>query len=147
MPLACIVLLFATGCGEKATSAEDYYSSPIKLPDGTVILAEHMRTPKEMMRGMMFREELKPDRGMLFSHGGPGRYPYWMFQVRMSLDIVWLDAQGHVVEVSERTPPCPDGPATKCPHFGGNADALYVAEFAAGTVQKHHLAIGDRLEF
>jgi uncharacterized protein len=100
-----------------------------------------------MMRGMMFRDELKSDRAMLFTHGAPGRYPYWMYQVRVPLDIVWTSQQGQVVEISEKTPPCPDKSATKCPHFGGNADALYVIEFAAGTVQKHHLAVGDHVEF
>ena len=148
MKRICLPLfLLLVGCGEKASTAEDYYTTLIKLPDGTTIQAEQMRTPSEMLRGMMFRDSLKPDHGMLFTHGGPGRYSYWMFQVKIPLDIVWLDAGGHIVEISAPTPPCKDSVASKCPHFGGNVDALYVAEFAAGIVEKHHLGIGDHLQF
>jgi uncharacterized membrane protein (UPF0127 family) len=139
--------LLTTGCGPKATAPEDYYSAPLTLPDGAVIQVEHMRSPQEMMRGMMFRQELKPDRGMLFSHGAPGHYPYWMFQVRMPLDIVWLDATRRIVEISPNTPACPDGPASKCPHYGGNAEALFVVELAGGVAARHGLKLGDTLTF
>jgi uncharacterized protein len=145
-PAPFVFLLFAS-CGEKATTAEEYYLTPLKLPDNTVIQVEQMREQKDMMRGMMFRDELKPNRGMLFTHGGLGKYSYWMFQVRIPLDIVWVDEHLQIVEISERTPPCKDGPASRCPSYGGHQNALYVVEFAAGTVEKHHLKTGDRLEF
>ena len=141
------ICLLLTACGERPTTLEEYYLTPVKLPDGTVIQAEQMREPKDMMRGMMFRDELKPDRGMLFSHGGLGKYPYWMYQVRIPLDIVWLNDHLEIVEISERTPPCKEGPASKCPSYGGHREALYVVEFTAGTVAKHHLKEGSRLEF
>lgn len=145
-------LLFSTlltsSCGQKATTAEEYYSTPIKLPDGTVIYAESMRTPQEMMRGMMFRDELKPDRGMLFSHGSPGKYPYWMYQVKIPLDIIWIAGDRRIVEISPNTPPCPAGvQASKCPQFGGNAEALFVVELAGGVAAKHGLKVGDMLVF
>ena len=148
-PLILIMsALLTSSCGQKATSADEFYRIPVKLPDGGVILAEHMRTPQEMMRGMMFRDELKPDHGMLFTHGSPGSYPYWMFQVKMPLDIVWLDARRRIVEISADTPPCPDGPASKCPHYGGRAlDALYVVEVAGGVAARHGLKLGDGLVF
>lgn len=139
--------MLLTACGDKATSAEEFYLTPLKLPDGTTILAEHMRTPQEMMRGMMFRDELKPNRGMLFSHGAPGNYPYWMYQVKIPLDIVWLDSGRRIVEISAQTPPCDKGPASKCPHYGGNAEALFVVELAGGVAAKHRLKVGDLLIF
>ncbi|HEY3743666.1 MAG TPA: DUF192 domain-containing protein [Bryobacteraceae bacterium] len=140
--------LITTSCGPKAMTSEEYYSTPIKLPDGTVILAESMRTPQEMMRGMMFRDELKPDRGMLFSHGSPGRYPYWMYQVKIPLDIIWVGADRKIVEISANTPPCPAGlAASKCPRFGGSEDSLFVVELAGGVAAKHGLKVGDMLVF
>ena len=139
--------LLLTACGDKATSAEEFYLTTIKLPDDAVIRAEHMRSPQEMMRGMMFRDELKPDRGMLFSHGSPGKYPYWMYQVKIPLDILWLDGGRRIVEISSQTPPCPLGPATKCPQYGGKAEALFVVELASGVAAKHGLKLGDTLRF
>jgi len=139
--------LILSACGEKATSAEEYYLAPVKLTDGTVIQVEQMRTQQEMMRGMMFRDEMKPGRGMLFSHGSPGKYPYWMYQVKVPLDIIWLDQSRRIVEISAQTPPCPVGPASKCPQFGGAADALFVVELAGGAAAKHGLKVGDTLVF
>ena len=150
-PLALLTLIccstLLTACGDRATSAEEYYLTPIKLPNGTVIQAEHMRTEQEMMRGMMFRDELKPNRGMLFSHGSIGKFPYWMYQVKIPLDIIWLDASRRIVEISANTPPCPEGPASKCPRYGGNADALFVVELAGGVAAGHGLKVGDLLVF
>jgi len=139
--------LLTTACGPKASTVEDYYTTPLKLPDGAVIQVEQMRTPQEMMRGMMFRDDLKPDHGMLFSHGAPGKYPYWMFQVRIPLDILWLDANRRIVEISPNTPPCPNGPASTCAQFGGKEVALFVVELAGGVAAKHGLKVGDALSF
>ena len=88
LPVLLIFLSCLCGCGDRATTAEEYYLSPLKLPDGATILVEQMRTPEQMTRGMMFRDELKRDRGLLFFHGGPGRYQYWMYQVKVPLDII-----------------------------------------------------------
>jgi len=142
-----LTILSATGCGEKATTAEEFYSTPVTLPDGAVIRVESMRTPQQMMRGMMFRDELKPERGMLFSHGSPGKYPYWMYQVKIPLDIVWVGSNRRIVEIAANTPPCPVGPASKCPQFGGHEDALFVVELAGGVAATHGLKLGDLLAF
>ena len=144
-PLIFVSML--TACGDRATSAEEYYLSPLKLPDGSTIMVEQMSTPEQMTRGMMFRDELKPDRGLLFFHGGPGRYQYWMYQVKVPLDIIWVDAGRRIVEISAMTPPCEKGPAPKCPHYGGNADALFVVELGGGQAAKHGLKVGDLLGF
>jgi len=139
--------LLTTACSERATTAEEYYSTPVKLPNGAVIQAEHMRTPQEMMRGMMFRDELKPDHGMLFSHGSPGNFPYWMYQVKIPLDIIWLNGARRIVEISAQTPPCPLGPASKCPQYGGKFESMFVVELAGGVAAKHGLKLGDLLVF
>ena len=99
------------------------------------------------MRGMMFRDSLAEDRGMLFFHGGSGRYAYWMYQTRIPLDIVWLDNNQRIVEMSPNTPPCPSKSAKECPSYGGNADATVVLEAAAGSIEKHGLQVGQRLRF
>ena len=147
LPILLFAMLLTTACGPKATTAEEYYTTPLTLPDGAVIRVENMRTQQEMMRGMMFRDELKPDHGMLFSHGGEGNYPYWMYQVRVPLDILWLDGARRIVEISAQTPPCREGPASKCPQYGGHAKALFVVELAGGVAARHALKLGDLLVF
>jgi uncharacterized membrane protein (UPF0127 family) len=133
-------------CRNEALKLEDLNTRPVRLPNGVEIRAEVMMHPEDMIRGMMYRDSLPPDRGMLFIHGEPGQYTYWMYQVKIPLDIIWLDAQKRIVEMSPHTPPCTTR-ASECPHYGGNVKALYVLELAAGSIERHGLRIGSRLEF
>jgi uncharacterized membrane protein (UPF0127 family) len=118
----------------------------ITLPDGAKIQCEVMIRPEDMARGMMFRDALPEGRGMLFVHREAGKFSYWMPNVRMPLDIVWMDADRRIVEMSADTPPCKTEPGL-CPHFGGNFDALTVLELPAGSIARHKLAVGARIEF
>lgn len=99
-----------------------------------------------MMRGMMFRDSIAPDRGMLFVHGSPGKYPYWMYQVRIPLDIIWMDLSHRIVEISADTPPCKTQ-AAACPHYGGNEEAVFVLELGGGMAARYGLRVGDNLAF
>lgn len=144
--LACTLALTICSCGEEAAKIEDYNTRPVRLPNGVEIRAEVMMHPEDMMRGMMFRDSLAADRGMLFIHGEPGKYTYWMFQVRIPLDIIWLDADKRIVEMAPNTPPCTVR-ASQCPQYGGNEKALYVLELAAGSIEKHSLRVGSQLSF
>lgn len=133
-------------CHNDALKLEDMNTRPVRLPSGGVIRAEVMIHPEDMIRGMMYRDSLAPDRGMLFIHGEPGQYTYWMYQVKIPLDIIWLDADKRIVEMSPHTPPCTTR-ASECPHYGGKAKALYVLELAAGSIDRHGLRLGSQLEF
>jgi len=142
--LLVAVLGLCAGCSRKSASDEGLLA--VTLPNGREIRAEVLTRPEDMMRGMMFRDSLAPDRGMLFVHTTPGRYAYWMFQCLIPLDIIWLDADKRIVEISANTPPC-KGEAKTCPSYGGNHDALYVLEIAGGMAQKYGLKTGDVIRF
>ncbi len=140
--------LLMSGCGSRNddNSLESLNNARVRLPDGTVIQAEIMRRPEEMMRGMMFRDSLAPDRGMLFLHGQPGNYSYWMYQVRIPLDMIWLDGNRRIVEIAAEAQPCRTT-ASQCPHYGGHQKALFVLELGGGRAAAHGLKLGDRLDF
>ncbi len=139
------LILGAAGCEQSAT-LEDLRTRTVTLPNGQKILAEVLTRPDEMARGMMFRESLAPDRGMLFVHNQPGRYPYWMYQCLIPLDIIWIGPDRRVVEISAGTPPC-EGPPSQCPNYGGNREAQFVLELAGGMAGKYGLRLGDRISF
>jgi uncharacterized membrane protein (UPF0127 family) len=148
--LLLFVVLGFVGCYQsprKTVSAQDYRLRDVKLPNGTMLKVETMAKMDEVMRGMMYRDSLAADRGMLFIHGEPGLYPYWMYQVRIPLDIVWMDRYKIVTEISPRTPPCPSERSSECPKFGGSRTSLYVLEMAAGEAEKNKLQVGDRIDF
>jgi uncharacterized membrane protein (UPF0127 family) len=138
--------LVMAGCGDTTVSTDDDHTRLVTLPDGTNIRVEVMMHPNDMLRGLMFRESLAPDRGMLFIYGSPGNYSYWMFQVKIPLDILWMDSSRTVVEISENTPPCPAG-SKKCQTYGGKYPAQFILELAAGSVAKHNLRVGNTLTF
>jgi uncharacterized membrane protein (UPF0127 family) len=118
----------------------------VTLPGGKKIVAEVMLRPEDQARGMMFRDELPPGRGMLFIHDTPARRSYWMHNVKIPLDIIWMDAQRRVVEISANTPACLDRPEN-CRSYGGTKPSLYVLELAGGQAAKLGIVEGVTLEF
>jgi len=143
-PLLLAAALWLASCGSNGTGMDALTTRVVTLPDGFKVRAEVMYHQQDMMRGMMFRDSLEEDRGMLFLHGGPGKYPYWMYQVKIPLDIIWLDGNNLVVEISADTPPCPDS-AKDCPNYGGNETAQTVLELQAGACARHNIRVGSRL--
>jgi uncharacterized membrane protein (UPF0127 family) len=95
----------------------------------------------------MFRRELAPDRGMIFHFADNQPRPFWMFQTLIPLDIIWMNEQAVIVEISADTPPCGSPDPNACPNYGGTVASRYVLELAAGQAASHHLTVGGRIRF
>ena len=143
--LLALVALAAAGCGPKPAAIEDFSTRLVTLPGRAQVRAEVLSDERDMVRGMMYRTSLAPDRGMLFLHSSPGYHTYWMFQVRIPLDIVWMDSEHRIVEIVT-APPCTTE-ANQCPNYGGHASSQYVLELAGGMAARYGLKTGDTLEF
>ena len=139
---ALIFTLLLWGCGRSLPAGYQW----VELPDGTRIEAETKLTPEGQAQGMMFRTSLADDKGMLFVHATTEKSPYWMFQCEIPLDIIWMDRDRRIVEISADTPPCRET-ADKCPTYGGSAPSLFVLELAGGMAKKYNLKVGDTLRF
>lgn len=122
-------------------------SRAVTMPNGDKVYAEMAIEYSEILRGLMFRDTLAKDRGMLFLHNKMGRYSYWMFQVKIPLDIVWMDSSKTVVEVLENVPPCPSAKSADCPQHGGTKDSQFVLELAAGMASKYGVTVGSKIDF
>jgi len=145
--LALAPLVFLLACStEKPATMEDLQCSIVTLPGGQKIKAERMVFVTDLARGMMFRDSLAPDRGMLFFHEREGNYTYWMYQVRIPLDIIWMGRNRRIVEIFVNAPPCKTV-ASKCAHYGGNRSAQYVLEIGGGIAARYGLKVGDVLDF
>ena len=146
MPLILLALLGA-GCGGPETEGPEVLGTrKVVLPGGQQIRAEVEMDPADMQKGMMFRDSLARGRGMLFVHKTPSLYQYWMYQVRIPLDIVWMDANHRIVEISPDTPACKTK-ASLCPTYGGHETSQYVLEVGAGEVRRLGLSLGQTLDF
>lgn len=109
----------------------------------TVFQVEIARTPEERKRGLMFRQELPRDQGMLFVQPTPGPAVFWMKNTAISLDLLYFDAEGRLLQIEANTPPCttPD-----CPLYPSDtATVKYILEINAGEAARRGIRTGDRL--
>ncbi len=109
---------------------------------GEALVLEVARSPARRARGLMFRREIPRGTGMLFVLDRADRQPFWMYQCLVSLDIIWLDDRGEIVDISPHTPPCSEQP---CPTYAPRAPASLVIELAAGEAARLGLAPGGRV--
>ncbi|MBL0312255.1 MAG: DUF192 domain-containing protein [Holophagaceae bacterium] len=112
---------------------------------GHRFLAEVAATPREQQKGLMFRQSLAKDRCMIFVYDEDGSHGIWMKNCLISLDVVWISADGKVVEMAERVPPCSPMRGDDCPTYGGTVPARHFIEFAVGTIKSIGLKKGDRI--
>jgi uncharacterized membrane protein (UPF0127 family) len=140
-------LIVACGAAPKSTpppSATSAARGPrVAMPSGAVYSVEVARTPEEQAQGLMFRESLPPQTGMIFLFNDGGAHHFWMKNTMIPLDIIWLDAAGTVVFVSANTPPCKSDP---CPTYGPDVPAPIILELAGGLAAKEGVVVGASLK-
>ena len=152
-PLAILALALWAACGgpppavPRGLGPAQLPTTQVTLPDGALIEAELAISSAEQARGLMFRAELPPDRGMLFVGSRSTQRSFWMYQCLIALDIIWMDGAHRIVEIVRSAPPCGSTDPGNCPSYGGNANSVYVLELAAGQSDAHGLSLGDRLDF
>ncbi|MBI4894223.1 MAG: DUF192 domain-containing protein [Candidatus Aenigmarchaeota archaeon] len=116
----------------------------VKIGNATVN-AELADTEAKQIRGLMFRDSLAKDGGMLFDFKRDGRHGIWMMNMSMPIDIVWLDGDKRVVSVEENAPPC--GALLICKSYSPESNDRYVLEVAAGYAKKHGIRKGTKASF
>ena len=145
--LLAIALVVCAGCSTGKTESFDLMARHVTFPNGTTISAVPARTQLEILQGLRYYDSLPEDRGMIFIYAEPDKYPFWTYQAKFAVDIVWMDRDHRIVEMSLNTPPCPSTSARQCPTYGGHQDSRFVLEVAAGVATKNGLRTGERLEF
>ena len=131
LPLLLAVQLPA--CAESGPAVE------IKGRRFTVELA---LTREEQALGLMFRESLPQDHGMLFVFPGEAPRSFWMRNTRIPLDILYFDAELKLVSIIEHARPCA---VTSCPGYPSEGPARYVLELNAGKAAELGVGKGDPL--
>lgn len=108
----------------------------------TVELADDF---EERARGLMYRESMPQDHGMLFVHEREAPLAYWMKNTRMPLDILYFDAERRFVSAQRGVPTCSAG--NRCPNYPSAGPAKYVLELNAGRSEALSLKPGDPITF
>ena len=97
-------------------------------------------TEAERSRGLMFRKELPEGRGMLFDFEQEQPVSFWMHNTYISLDMIFIAANGRIERIAENTEPLSDR------LIPSGAPIRAVLEVTAGTARKFGIAAGDRVE-
>jgi uncharacterized membrane protein (UPF0127 family) len=139
-----IVILFILFCGS-------VYSSPgteikiIPLYIGSEkFIVEIADTPEKILTGMMFREFVPDDFGMLFIHETEDYHAFWMKNCRVPLDIIFLDKNKQIINIHFNVPPCKREP---CKTYKSERPAQYVLELCANRAKELNLKPGDTIFF
>jgi uncharacterized membrane protein (UPF0127 family) len=96
-------------------------------------------------RGLMFRDEMAADHGMLFLFEHPAMQTFWMKNTHIPLDILYFDQNYKLVSMQQRVPPCRSA-GNDCPVYPSSAPAQYVLELNAGVTDQLGIKEGDELK-
>lgn len=95
-------------------------------------------TPAQRAQGLMFIRELGEFEGMLFSNREPAVARMWMKNTWLSLDMLFIGADGRIVRIVERTTPLAEQT------ISSEEPVMGVLELAAGFASRHGVMPGDR---
>lgn len=125
-----------------------YATALLKIFDqNTAVLKKNIQvdlaqTPAEHTRGLSGRKSLAADRGMLFIFEKSDSYGFWMPEMFISIDILWINEQKKIVHVEKNVTP------DSYPKiFKPSAAAKYVLEVPAGFSDLNAVTAGDAVDF
>jgi len=107
---------------------------------GVSLNIEYATSTTAQERGLGGRVSIPDDYGMLFVFPKSDYYGIWMKDMFLPIDIFWLDAQGHIIAVSE------DVATSTYPNvFYPPTPVKYVLETAVGFAREHGILVGASL--
>ena len=97
---------------------------------------------QEQALGLMFRDSMPEDQGMLFIFPNEAPRSFWMKNTRIPLDIMYFDKDLKMVSISANAKPCR---VSRCPSYPSIAPAKFVLELNAGMASELGVGVGDSL--
>lgn len=103
---------------------------------GKTIKVEVARTDKEKERGLMFRERMGKNEGMLFVYEREEMLSFWMKNTLLPLSIAFIDKDGKIVDIQDMEPFSPEIHVSAYP-------AKYALEMNRGWFTRERIKVGD----
>ncbi len=150
LPLLLVLSTSACSGDTSASATSRAATSPASQPNditfesttvtlkGKAFTLEIADTDIKEARGLMYRETMAPDHGMLFVFPMPTDSGFWMKNTLIPLDIIFIDSGGRVLNIHHRKPLDETG-------MGPDAPALFVIELNSGTANAIGLKVGDTI--
>jgi len=132
---------------EIPTREQDVLETVVRI-GGLEFLVEVAADSDKQIKGLSGRQSLDAGTGMLFVFENEKRFRFWMRGMEISLDMVWINSECRVVDVSENVPPPErDIPFNDLPRYSPESPAKYVLEINGGESATRGLLIGDHVAF
>ena len=141
--LGCATILLMTSVCAAEHSSSFGYGKVVFTEQNLTIEVEVARTAKQRARGLMNRDSLEQEKGMLFVFEYPLIQRVWMKNTLIPLDIVFISRQGKVVSILKGLQPCMKD---SCDIYESTERAKYMLEINAGEIDSKGIAIGQMLK-
>ena len=133
--LVLSVVLFAFSCKK-----DDILQTQILRINQWEITVETADTQEAQEKGLMGRESLDEDRGMLFVYDRDSRKSFWMKNTKIPLSIAYIGADGTIREIYDMEP-------LSTRTVDSKYSVRYALEVNQGAFQRHGIKTGDKVEF
>lgn len=147
-PRLMLMLLLAAilaGCDQPTTNTAGPDPRAQHLPAMTVQLGsrpfrlEVARSDKEQEAGLMFRDPLQKDHGMIFIFSDEQPRSFWMKNTKIPLDIIYAAGNGKIVAIKPMRP-------FDLTNVDSDAPAMYAIELNLGAAATTGLKVGDVIQ-
>jgi len=132
------------GCsGEKAP--KEMTPEPQKLREVTIqikdkrLSVELAVTAEEQAKGVMFRDSMPADHGMLFAYRKPEKRSFFMLNCRFPLDIAFIDSDGTITQIEQMEP-------REAMPTRSKVAVPFVLEMNKGWFERNGVKVGDKLK-
>lgn len=149
--LFILALVAIFGILVKTVAIKEPQSVPLSVSQSMVnvkigevmVRAKIAKTPEERRRGLSGVSALADGEGMIFFFEAPLRETFWMKDMLIPIDIIWIKG-GVVTGVDENVPkPLPGTPDALLPRYTSSAPVDTVLEVPAGFAERAGIAVGD----
>ncbi len=155
--LLTMVAFFAAGCSDKpaddlspASGEGDKVVTEDVLLQGRMFTMELALTSEQRATGLMGRESLADDRGMLFVFPGKKPYPaevsFWMKNCLVPIDVIFISREGRITAIHEMQPPLPGTPDNELTVYPSNGQVQFAVELRGGLANELGLRVGDDID-
>jgi len=102
-----------------------------------------MTSPEERALGLMYRQKISEEEGMLFVFDQPSIVNFWMKNVQFSIDMIFISENNSIIHIEKNVPPCHNDP---CPTYSSIKEVSYVVEVISGFSDKFNLKKNQTIE-
>ena len=148
--LVVLSAAFLIGCsGDEegaALKAEEYSTGTVTIRNSAgeefTFGVEIPLTEEGFRKGLMSRERLNDDEGMLFIFEGDAERSFWMKNTLIDLDMLFIGSDFEIKKIRNAVP-CVEDP---CPHYESGVPVRYVLEIRGGLADELSVTEGDLVE-